>query len=311
MLMVLLMAPLMKGWAAAIIRMWEDALRKRLPIRPQGLAQSKTGQMLVLEMRRALDRHGAAAIVVGGLDLLPGEAQRPQHLEAWLVELGHAQAQPLPAEGLAEREAVEGVLDVERGRQGRLEPCQRLVVEAARPKALVVHERRTVERAAANGVADDLVDLGLAVAQRLERLRDHAVDDLEVAAAGELLELDQREIGLDPGGVAVHDEADRAGGRYHRHLGIAHAVPLGGGGRLVPGLPGGRDEPRHPGSSRHRAARAGCADPHSRSPRSRRPGDDCEARAEPPRGSRHSPGTGPAPRPSRPRPCRRCRSSAR
>ena len=45
-------------------------------------------------------------------------------------------------------------------------------------------------------------------------------------AAGELLELDQGEIGLDAGGVAVHHEADGAGGRDHRRLGVAVAVLL-------------------------------------------------------------------------------------
>src|SRR5258708_33535145 len=41
MLMVLEMAPEMKDWAAAIMRIWLETERKRLPIRPQGLAQSK------------------------------------------------------------------------------------------------------------------------------------------------------------------------------------------------------------------------------------------------------------------------------
>ena len=44
MLMVLEMAPEMKGWAAAIMVMWLAQDRKRLPMRPQGLAQSNTGR---------------------------------------------------------------------------------------------------------------------------------------------------------------------------------------------------------------------------------------------------------------------------
>ena len=55
-----------------------------------------------------------------------------------------------------------------------------------------------------------------AIAERAQRFGDGAVDDLEIAAAGELLEFDQREIGLDAGGVAIHDEADRAGRRDRR-----------------------------------------------------------------------------------------------
>ena len=44
MLIVLLIAPEMNGWAAAIMRMWPPCEMKRLPFRPQRLAQSKTGQ---------------------------------------------------------------------------------------------------------------------------------------------------------------------------------------------------------------------------------------------------------------------------
>ena len=44
MLMVLEMAPEMKGWLAAIMRMWLSTDSERLPLRPQGLAQSNTGR---------------------------------------------------------------------------------------------------------------------------------------------------------------------------------------------------------------------------------------------------------------------------
>ena len=39
-----------------------------------------------------------------------------------------------------------------------------------------------------------------------------------------LLVLDQGDVGLDAGRVAIHQEADRAGGGQHRGLGIAEAV---------------------------------------------------------------------------------------
>ncbi|MNC96717.1 hypothetical protein D3C83_141670 [compost metagenome] len=44
MLMVLEIAPEMNGCAAAIMRMWLSTERKRLPVRPVGEAQSKTGK---------------------------------------------------------------------------------------------------------------------------------------------------------------------------------------------------------------------------------------------------------------------------
>jgi len=43
----------------------------------------------------------------------------------------------------------------------------------------------------------------------MQRGIDGLIDDLEVAAAGEFLELHQSEVRLDSGRVAVHDEADR------------------------------------------------------------------------------------------------------
>ena len=92
------------------------------------------------------------------------------------------------------------------------------------------------ERAVAHAVGDDVVYLLLGVAEVGERGRHRLVDDLEVAAAGQLLELDEGEVGLDAGGVAVHDEADCACRRDHRDLGVAVAGLLALFQRLVPGL---------------------------------------------------------------------------
>jgi hypothetical protein len=94
----------------------------------------------------------------------------------------------------------------------------------------------------ADGVGLDLRDIGLAVAERPQRHGDGLVDDLPVAAAGELLEFHQREIRLDAGGVAIHHEADGAGRRHHRGLRVAVAVELAEFERLVPGRLGVRDD---------------------------------------------------------------------
>ena len=69
-----------------------------------------------------------------------------------------------------------------------------------------------------------VVDLFLVVAEALQRQRDGLVDDLDRAAADELLVLDEREVRLDAGRVAIHHEADRAGGREHRDLAVLVAV---------------------------------------------------------------------------------------
>ncbi len=106
----------------------------------------------------------------------------------------------------------------------------------------VTDQRRVVDAggiadgAVADGVRDDLFDLGGAIAQLFKRGRNRAVDDLEVTAAGKLLELHQRKVRLDPRGVAIHDQTDGAGGRDHRGLCIAIAVLFAKLQRFVPSL---------------------------------------------------------------------------
>ena len=63
-----------------------------------------------------------------------------------------------------------------------------------------------------------------AVAELLERGRDGLVDDLEEALADELLVLDEGDVRLDPGGIAIHHEGDRAGRRQDGDLGVPVAV---------------------------------------------------------------------------------------
>ena len=103
------------------------------------------------------------------------------------------------------------------------------IAASGKPLALkrrMVDARRMGERRPADRIGDDVLDLLLVVAERAQRLGHGAVDDLEIAAAGELLELDQGEVGLDAGRVAIHDEADRAGRGDDRDLRVAIAVLL-------------------------------------------------------------------------------------
>ena len=102
-------------------------------------------------------------------------------------------------------------------------------------QVLVLQAGRADDRVLLGDVGVDLFDLGLRVAERLQRQRHRAVDDRHRAAADQLLELDQREVRLDPGRVAVHQEADRPGRREHRRLRVAVAVLLAELDRFVPG----------------------------------------------------------------------------
>ena len=89
---------------------------------------------------------------------------------------------------------------------------------------------------------DNLFDLLGVVAEALEGGRYGVVDDLQHAAADKLLVLDESDVGLDAGGVAIHHEGDRAGRREDGDLRVAIAVLLAEGVGLVPDLAGGVGE---------------------------------------------------------------------
>jgi hypothetical protein len=101
---------------------------------------------------------------------------------------------------------------------------------------LGLHERRADDGVLLVDVGDDLVDLVGRVTKLVERHRHGLVDDRDLAAADELLRLDEREVGLDPGGVAIHHEADRPGGSEDGRLRVPVARHLALVERVVPGL---------------------------------------------------------------------------
>ena len=99
----------------------------------------------------------------------------------------------------------------------------------------MVDPGRLREIAVPDRIGLNIGDLLFGISKHAQCLGYRPVDDLEVAAAGELLEFDQREIGLDPGGVAIHHQADGAGRSDDGDLGIAVAVLLAELERAVPG----------------------------------------------------------------------------
>ena len=142
---------------------------------------------------------------------------------------------------------VDGLAD--RARQERLRRAHHLDVAhvvdrphaARRLERAVEHRqvrvldvRRPLDGLVLVDVLDDLLDLLRGVAQLLERHRHGLVDDLHQPAADQLLVLDQRDVRLDAGGVAVHHEADGAGRREHGRLRVAEAVLLAHLDRLRP-----------------------------------------------------------------------------
>ena len=91
-------------------------------------------------------------------------------------------------------------------------------------EVLVLEAWGTLDRLLLVDVLEDRGDLLSVVAELDERLWDRLVDDLEEAFTDELLVLDQGDVWLDAGRVAVHHERDRSGWRQDRHLCVAEAV---------------------------------------------------------------------------------------
>src|SRR5438270_719544 len=91
-------------------------------------------------------------------------------------------------------------------------------------------------RSSSSTAAGEGVGLRVGVAELEEGGGHGLVDDLDHAAADQLLVLDQGEVGLDAGGVAIHHEADGAGGREHSDLRVAVSELLAVSERFVPAL---------------------------------------------------------------------------
>ena len=69
-------------------------------------------------------------------------------------------------------------------------------------------------------VTNNIFDLAVIIAQIGQRFGDNTVDNLEIAAARQFLELDDSKIRLNAGGVTIHDQTNGAGWRNHGCLGI-------------------------------------------------------------------------------------------
>ena len=84
----------------------------------------------------------------------------------------------------------------------------------------------------------DALDRRRGVAERPQGAGHRLVDDAHRAAAHQPFELDEPEIRLDPGRVAVHQQADCSCRGQHRRLGVPHPASVSPFTRRVPCLPG-------------------------------------------------------------------------
>ena len=127
--------------------------------------------MLRSQARRFFKRHGAAAVDVRLVDLGPGEAEFPEHVEGHVIELLLAEAEHVGAELTAERPLVEHELDVERGRQLLLDGTELRRREALGFQSVVIDAWRILQRAVADRIVDDAFDGGIVIAEHAQWLR--------------------------------------------------------------------------------------------------------------------------------------------
>ena len=136
----------MNGWLAAIMRMWLSTGMNRLPGVPHVLAQSNTGQVLILEMReRPSTRHARRRHVVGLVDLLPGEAEVGSMSKSEVVQLRIGDVQPSRQKSSPSDPLVERELDARRRRRKAGFDLARSASVAAKPlafSACMVEARR-------------------------------------------------------------------------------------------------------------------------------------------------------------------------
>ena len=115
--------------------------------------------MLGLQVGSPLDRHRAAAVVVGSGDLALTKTKPLQDIQAGIVELLIGQAQPLPAEFFPKRPFVERKLDLERLVERALDLFEGLLVEPFGTQCLMIDERRALQGASPQAIGNDVLDL--------------------------------------------------------------------------------------------------------------------------------------------------------
>ncbi len=129
MLMVLEIAPEMKGCAAAIMRMWLST-RDNVADLAAWVGAIEHSQMLVLQEGGAFQRHRAANVNVGCFDVLLREADVLQQVEAHVGKLLVGNLEGFLEEVSAERPLVEDELDVEGGLQRTVDSFDLLIGKA-------------------------------------------------------------------------------------------------------------------------------------------------------------------------------------
>ena len=127
-------------------------------VAPAGIGAIEHRVVLGLEVRGAFDRHGAADMHVGGVDLAPAEAECGEKIKPGIGKLLGRNAER-GHELLAQRPFVECELDVEGGRQRLLDLLDRFGSEPLLGERRMIDRRRLGEAAVTDRIDLDVGDL--------------------------------------------------------------------------------------------------------------------------------------------------------
>ena len=195
----------------------------------------KNGVMRFFQVWCTFNGHGAADVFVGCFYLLIAKAKGFHHVPVPIVVLLGGKAKTLHA-GFAKVEFVEGKFDVESCGHASFQLLYFGSVQAFLAQGLVVDERCVLQASAAFGIVYNAFNFLFGIALLSKGFGHTLVDDFEITATAQFLKFHQGKIWFYAGGIAIHNQADGAGGGNYGGLCIAVAIFFTQHHRIVPGF---------------------------------------------------------------------------
>ena len=206
-----------------------------------GLGTVEHRQMLLLEARCSLDGQAAEDVVLGELNLRSAESEMGEQVECRRIHLRLIEFEHLLAEINSNNLRGEQAADSKHLRNGVIELAQLCFGESQVHQRALAYHRTVDQRTGSQHVVHYPLHRDFRVALFAQAGWHSRHGNLEHASPSEILELDERVLRLDTGGVRPHHQSDGSGGRDDGGLSIAVAVLFslpdsrlpGGAGRLV------------------------------------------------------------------------------
>ena len=173
-------------------------------------------------------------MVIGHINIGFTKAQMPQQVKGGIHQFFARHTQYFGAEVLPQSPLVEHKSNVKRRPERRFNFIQLCWSKSVTNQRRMVDCRCVADAAVTHGIAHNFFNLRTWITQFFQRSRYRLVDDLKVTATSKFLELHQRKVGLDAGGVTIHHQTNCAGWRHDRRLRVAISMTFSQRQRLVP-----------------------------------------------------------------------------